>query len=180
MFRLLLAFVLAAGSCYLYVRTVSSRVVAQDDEFRQIIPGDMAKMNLEQSKLSIDSSGIAVEISQLVCRNQLSPPSGVAYQPNRDIGLAFILIQFENRREITQIVTIQDVTIQNSSDGRSQSFRFEPRIIELRPLEHASVDIHLSNQAGYGSQDRMIAIVTYEIDGQTYIIQSEAVDVVKS
>jgi hypothetical protein len=134
-------------------------------------------VNLEPVDLSADPMEVTVSISRLICRERLSSPSGVANQPDRDIGFALVLINLENLQEISQTVTIQEVSIRNSSDGRPQSFSFVPRVISLHPLEHAAVDIHLSNQIGYGAQSSMIAVVTYGINGQSYVVQSENVDV---
>ncbi len=162
---------LSVGSSYVY----SQEIVATNES--ELIAKTPKTMNLKQVSLSADPMEITVSVSKLVCREQLSPPSGAAHQPNRDIGFALVLVNLENLQEVPQTVVIQEINIQNSSDGRPQFFSFEPRVISLHPLEHALIDIHLSNPIGYGTQMSMTAIVTYKINGQAYIIQSESVDV---
>lgn len=54
---------------------------------------------------------------------------------------------------------------------------FESKQVELKPLENSVIDIHLTNKTGYLGQERVKALVTYQIGNQMEKIESEAVDI---
>ena len=119
---------------------------------------------------------VMLKVSLLSRENKL-PPVGIPNQSNRDIGFATVFLSLENHQEKNQTVTIKNIEIRNASDLQLQSFSFETRQIELKPLENSVIDIHLANKIGYVGEDPVKAIVTYQIGSQVNVIESEAVEV---
>ena len=117
------------------------------------------------------------KFSPLLAWTQITPPNGVPIEPNRDIGFASVFLILENHQETNQTVTIQNIEIRNISDNQLQHFRSEAKQIDLKPLENSVIDIHLTNKTGYVGQDRVKAIVTYQIGKEVNIIESEPVEV---
>lgn len=134
-------------------------------------------MNTEVLNSSFNSDDIAISISQLICREEIQLPLGSPPQADRDIGFASVFLNLENSQEQIQTLVIKNVEIWSAVDDQLQPFSFEQRVIHLNPLEHAVIDIHLSNQIGYLAQGEVNAVVTYELDGQSHAIRSEAVEV---
>ncbi|MDB9437142.1 hypothetical protein PN450_10085 [Dolichospermum lemmermannii CS-548] len=119
---------------------------------------------------------VMIKVSLLSQENKL-PPIGIPPQPNRDIGFATVFISLENHQQKNQTVIIKKIEVRNVSDHKLQSFSFQPKQIELKPLENSVIDIHLTNKIGYAGKDRVKAIITYQIGSQVNKIESEAVEV---
>jgi len=119
---------------------------------------------------------VMIKVSLLSQENKL-PPVGIPPQPNRDIGFATVFISLENHQQKNQTVIIKKIEVRNVSDHKLQSFSFQPKQIELKPLENSVIDIHLSNKIGYSGKDQVKAIITYQIGSQVNKIESEAVEV---
>lgn len=124
-----------------------------------------------------DSTHVSIKVSQLIAREELRSPLGVSSQTNRDIGFASVFLSLENHQETNQSIIIQNVEILNISDRQLQSFTFEPKKIELKPLENSVIDIHTTNKTGYIGQDRVKAIVTYQIGDHINVIESKSVEI---
>jgi len=147
--------------------------------------GNSSYVNLESNKVmnpealnsSFDNEDIAISISQLICREEIQLPLGLPSQADRDIGFASVFLNLENSQEQMRLVVIKNVEIRSTLNDQLQSFNFEQRVIHLNPLEHAVIDIHLSNKIGYVAQGEVSAVVTYEIDGRAHVMRSEAVEV---
>ena len=102
---------------------------------------------------------------------------GIPPQGNRDIGFATVFVSLENHDLKNQTVIIKKIEVRNVSDRKLQSFSFQPKQIELKPLENSVIDIHLTNKIGYAGKDQVKAIITYQIGEEVNKIESEAVDV---
>ena len=112
------------------------------------------------------------------------PPKGVRPQPNRDIGFASVFLRIENTKEENTILTIKNVEIRNASDGTVQAFSRPPQEIHsipeeirLTPLANAEIGFHFTNKTGYLGQDKVRAIVTYQIGEQVSVVMSDPVEV---
>ena len=119
---------------------------------------------------------VMIKVSLLSQENKL-PPLGIPPQPNRDIGFATVFVSLENHQMKNQTVIIKKIEVRNVSDRKLQSFSFQPKRIELKPLENSVIDIHLTNKIGYSGKDRVKAIITYQIGEEVNKIESEAVEV---
>jgi hypothetical protein len=119
---------------------------------------------------------VMIKVSLLSQENKL-PPVGIPPQPNRDIGFATVFISLENHQQKNQTVIIKKIEVRNVSDRKLQSFSFQPKRIELKPLENSVIDIHLTNKIGYAGKDRVKAIITYQIGEEVNKIESEPVEV---
>ncbi|MFM7363953.1 MAG: hypothetical protein ACKO11_05515 [Cuspidothrix sp.] len=119
---------------------------------------------------------VMIKVSLLSQEKRL-PPLGIPPHANRDIGFATVFVSLENRDLKNQTVTIKNIEVHNVSDHKLQSFSFQPKQIELKPLENSVIDIHLTNKTGYSGKDRVKAIITYQIGEEVNKIESEAVEV---
>jgi hypothetical protein len=115
----------------------------------------------------------------LIAREQNLPPLGVPVDPQRNIGFASVLIRLENPLVTPTTVTITKVEIRNLSDGKLQDFPQISQEIQLKPLENSEVVLQLANKSGYAGQDKVKAIVTYKIENQSSIIESDAVEITR-
>ncbi|MCF2149338.1 hypothetical protein IQ276_023485 [Desmonostoc muscorum LEGE 12446] len=113
----------------------------------------------------------------LIAREENLPPLGVPVDPQRNIGFASVFVRLENPQETPVTVTITKVEIRNLSDGKLQDFQQTPQKIELKPLENSELAFQLTNKRGYAGKDKVKAIVTYQIEDQSSIIESDAVEV---
>jgi len=131
---------------------------------------------ITHQEIKLPVNKIMIKVS-LLAREEKLPSIGVRPNPNRDIGFATVFLSLENHQEKNQTITIQNIEIQSKSGTQLQPFVFESRQVELKPLENSVIDIHLTNKTGYLGQERVKAIVTYQIDNQVGKIESEAVDI---
>ncbi|NMF59612.1 hypothetical protein [Pseudanabaena yagii] len=115
--------------------------------------------------------------TSLMAREENLPSIGVRPDTNRDIGFATVLLTLENHQEKNQKIIIQNIEIYSVADNQLQPFAFTSKQIELRPLENAMIDMHLTNKTGYLGQGRVKAVVTYQIDDQLDKVESESVNV---
>ena len=120
---------------------------------------------------------VLVKKVTLIAREQNLPPLGVPVDPQRNIGFASVLIRLENPQITPTTVTITKVEIRNLSDGKLQDFQQISQEIQLKPLENSEVVLQLANKSGYAGEDKIKAIVTYKIENQSSILESEAVEV---
>ena len=119
---------------------------------------------------------VMIKVSLLSQENKL-PPLGIPPQRNRDIGFATVFVSLENHQMKNQTVIIKKIEVRNVSDHKLQSFSFQPKQIELKPLENSVIDIHLTNKMGYSGKDQVKAIITYQIGSQVNTIESNPVNV---
>jgi hypothetical protein len=128
------------------------------------------------------SSEISLKIAQFIARDDRSLPDhslsmDISPKEDRNIGRVAVFINIENHQAINQVITIQSVEILSLPDHQLENFVFEPQLVELKPLEHSVVDIHLMNRTGYSGQGPVKAIVTYTLGNQVTVLESESVEV---
>ncbi len=126
------------------------------------------------AKLSAQAGITKVTLS---AREEPLPALGVSPASDRDLGFATVFLSLENHQGQNQTIKIQRIEIQSASGGQVQPFAFEPREVQLKPLENSVVDIHLTNKMGYGGGEAVKAVVTYQVGTQVQRMGSEAVDV---
>jgi len=119
---------------------------------------------------------VMIKVSLLSQEKRL-PPLGIPPQADRDIGFATVFFSLENHQMKNQTVMIKNIEVRNVSDHKLQSFSFEPKQIELKPLENSVIDIHLTNKTGYSGKGQVKAIITYQIGEEVNTIESQAVEV---
>jgi len=83
----------------------------------------------------------------------------------------------ENHQEKNQTIIIQNIEIYSVADNQLQPFAFTSKQIDLKPLENAMIDLHLTNKTGYLGQGRVKAVVTYQIGARLDKVESESIDV---
>jgi len=115
--------------------------------------------------------------TSLIAREEKLPAIGIRPDTNRDIGFATVLITLENHQEKNQTIIIQNIEIYSVADNQLQPFAFTSKQIDLKPLENAMIDLHLTNKTGYLGQGRVKAVVTYQIGDRLEKSESEYVDV---
>ena len=140
------------------------------------LPRDFYSQPSSHLQLKAVNKKVMIKVSLLSQENKL-PPLGIPPQPNRDIGFATVFVSLENHQMNNQTVIIKNIEVRNVSDHKLQSFSFQPKRIELKPLENSVIDIHLTNKIGYSGKDRVKAIITYQIGEEVNKIESEAVEV---
>ena len=113
----------------------------------------------------------------LLAREENLPPPGVFPDPERDIGFATVFIYLENKYQKDIKVRVNRVEIRNVSDETLQPFSQPPQEIYLKPLENSKISFDLTNPTGYIGQDRVKAVVTYQIGEKIKVIESEPVEV---
>jgi hypothetical protein len=117
----------------------------------------------------------AISIS-LIAREDTLPTLGIPPSPNPDLAFATVFVKLTNQRETHQIVTLQALEIRSEPEQQLEPFAFTPQTVELKPLEHAVLDIHLRKQTVFLAQDRVKAVVRYQVrPGLTLTVASEAV-----
>ncbi|MBD2319219.1 MAG: hypothetical protein ACLBM1_04615 [Cuspidothrix sp.] len=131
---------------------------------------------LRQQETQLPVIKIMIKVS-LLAREEKLPSIGIRPDANRDIGFATVLLTLENHQEKHQTIIIQNIEIYSIADNQLQPFGFTSRQIELKPLENAMIDIHLSNKIGYFGQGGVKAVVTYQFGNQVDKIESEVVDI---
>lgn len=129
------------------------------------------------SQTSMTSKNVQIKSVTLLAREEKRLPTGQASASNRDIGFASVFLKIENHQSENANLMIQSIEIRNASDSRTQKFSHFPEEIRLHPLENSENAFHLTNKTGYAGQDKVKAVITYEIGKQVYIIESEPVDV---
>ncbi|MGF1495267.1 MAG: hypothetical protein ACFB8W_00365 [Elainellaceae cyanobacterium] len=111
----------------------------------------------------------------LIAREEPLPPLGVETPTDYPVGYADIFLTIENPRNQEAQIVLQQVTLL-SDRGQVLPFTEEnhnlPRAIPLGPMENAIIDLHRSSLTGYSQTATVRAIVTYEVDGVTYRIES--------
>jgi len=131
---------------------------------------------LLQKEIKLPVNKTMMKVS-LIAREEKLPPIGAKPDANRDIGFATVFLNLENHQEKNQTIIIQNVEIYSITDHQLQPFTFASKQIELRPLENAMIDMHLSNKIGYCGKEQVKAVVTYQIGDHLVKVESESVDV---
>jgi hypothetical protein len=140
------------------------------------VPMSVNSQPLLQQEIKLPVNKIMIKVS-LIAREEKLPSIGIRPDANRDIGFATVFLNLENHQEKNQTIIIQNIEIYSIADNQLQPFVFTSKQIELRPLENAMIDMHLTNKAGYLGQGRFKAVVTYKIGDRLDEVESESVDV---
>lgn len=140
------------------------------------LPRDLYSQPSSHLQSQAVNKKVMIKVSLLSQENKL-PPLGIPPQKNRDIGFATVFVNLENHDLKNKTVIIKNIEVRNLSDHKLQSFSFQPKQIELKPLENSVIDIHLTNKTGYSGKDRVKAIITYQIGEEVNKIESQAVEV---
>ena len=124
----------------------------------------------------------------LIAQEESIPPFGMPVAPDRPIGFASVFLALRNPLESQQTLIIQSIQIVNAETGTVELRQDAPQSVTLMPLEHATVDVHLSNQTAYLESGPVKAIATYTIakhplerqpdssHSSVHVIESAAVD----
>lgn len=139
----------------------------------QIFP-ENTKTRVSESKLMSSSANILITSINLQAREEKSLPPGATPHLNRDIGFASVFVNLENLREVDTTLIINNIEIRNLADNQLQIARSMPDEIVLKPLEKSEQVFHLTNKTGYSQNDRVKAIITYQIGARKEVIESES------
>ena len=110
----------------------------------------------------------------LLAQEENVPPIGLSVASNRPIGFASVFLNIRNPIDAKQSLTIRSVEIVNLNSQQVELRLDDDRRVRLMPLEHTTVDIHLTNQTGYSEIAAIQAIITYEAGGQVHVVKSPA------
>ncbi|MBD1927213.1 hypothetical protein H6F74_13290 [Trichocoleus sp. FACHB-90] len=123
------------------------------------------------------STNISIKSLTLLVREEKRPPVGVSPAANRDIGFASVFIRLENTKEEDAYLIIKSIQIQNVADGSIEMASKSPQPIHLSPLENSENAFHLANKTGYSGQDKVKAVILYELGDQVQVIESIPVEI---
>ena len=137
------------------------------------------KIETQASRQKIMSSQANILISPIIlqAREEKSLPSGATPKANRDIGFASVFMSLENLQEVDVELTINKIEIRNTADNRLQIAQSSPQKIVLKPLEKSEEVFHLTNKTGYSKNNKVKAIITYQIDDQVEVIESKPTEI---
>lgn len=127
---------------------------------------------------------ISIKSVSLLAREERIPPKGISPKPDRDIGFASVFLRIENQLREDVTLIIHNIEIRNVADNKIQRFSRPaqeihsiPEAIRLTPLANAEISFHFINKTGYAGQDKVKAVVTYQIGDRLSVIESEPVEV---
>jgi|GEM_PF-1568619 len=132
--------------------------------------------SLAKSKMSNAPVIIFSKVS-LLAREENLAPLGISPNSNRDIGFASVFLNVENLREQESSFVIKNIEIRSASNIQLENFTYKTQVFQLKPLEKSQIVIHLTNTTGFSSQDFVRVIISYQINSQVNIIESELVKV---
>jgi len=104
------------------------------------------------------------------------PPIGMPPDPNRPISYALLNVTFENTTLDRIEMKIKSVTVQSSQNG-DILLALPESALTLGPLEISPQQYFLSSRKTYGQHRTVVGSLTYELNGQTYTLTTEAVPV---
>ncbi|MFN7900099.1 MAG: hypothetical protein ACK5N0_10635 [Synechococcaceae cyanobacterium] len=112
----------------------------------------------------------------LAAKEDTLAPLGIPYKPDRDLAFATVFVTLANERETKQSITLQSLEIRSEPGQQREPFAFAPQTVELKPLEHAVLDIHLRKPTVFLAKDRVKATLHYHVGpGSVQTVASEAV-----
>jgi hypothetical protein len=123
------------------------------------------------------TDGITVKEIRLVAREHRSPPVGVPIEAHRNIGFADVFLTIENDREEAGDVMIEKIRIEDMENREIPIEDDVQQQIAFNPLEHSVNDFHLTNKFGYREKARVKAVVTYQVNRQSYTMESDVMEV---
>ncbi len=123
------------------------------------------------------NQNIEIQKVTLLAREQKNSPTGQPPTPNRDIGFASVFFRLSNPVEKDSKLTILSIKIVNVEDQQLQDFEDSQKEITLRPLQNSEIPFYLTNKTGYLGNDKVKAVITYQIGNQITFVESEPVTV---
>jgi hypothetical protein len=118
---------------------------------------------------------VTVTVS-LAAKEDTLPPLGLPPKPDRDLAFATVFVTLANQLETNQSVTLHALEIRTEPGQQPDPFAFTPQTVELKPLEHAVLDIQLRKPTLFLAKDRVKATVRYQVGpGPVLTVASEAV-----
>lgn len=120
---------------------------------------------------------ISISEVTLQAREEKKLPLGATPNPNRNIGFASVFIRLENPHEADVNLTIKNIEIRNTSDKKVQMAQSSPQEILLKPLENSEEVFRLTNKTGYSKNNKVKAVITYQIGEQEEIIESKPTEI---
>lgn len=127
--------------------------------------------------LMFSTENILISEVTLQAREEKKLPSGANPNPNRDIGFASVFVRLENPQESNVKLTIKNVEIRNTYDNKVQIAQSSPQEIILKPLENSEEVFRLTNKTGYSKNNKVKAVITYQIGEQEEIIESKPTEI---
>jgi hypothetical protein len=128
-------------------------------------------------EVSMSTHHNLVQSIRLIAREQRKPPIGVSPKTEREAGFATVFLTTENIKQQSVQVTIQKIQIEDVMTNHIYLENQIPQEIHLKPLENSINDFHLMNKVGYSTQNQVKAVVTYQVDRQIYVIESDPVEI---
>lgn len=125
----------------------------------------------------MSSTNVSIKILTLLAREERKPPVGVSPAANRDIGFASVFLRLENTNKEDATLIVKTIQIQNIADNSIQMASKSPQSIHLKPLENLENAFHLTNKTGYSGQDKVKAVIIYQLGDQVQVIESIPVKV---
>lgn len=101
--------------------------------------------------------------ASLAAREDTLPPLGIPPKVDRDLAFVTVFVKLANQRDIHQSVTLQALEIRSEPEQQHEPFVFTPRTVELKPLEHVLVDIHLRKPTVFLAKDQVRAMVRVQV-----------------
>ncbi|MFN9623413.1 MAG: hypothetical protein ACK587_11375 [Cyanobacteriota bacterium] len=99
----------------------------------------------------------------LAAREDTLPPLGIPPSPDPDLAYVTVFVQLANPGETRQIVSLQALEIRSEPEQQLEPFAFTPQTVELKPLEHAVLDIHLRKPSLFLAKGRVKALLRYQV-----------------
>ena len=112
----------------------------------------------------------------LLAKENNHPVVGIPSTIKSDLGSASVYVYLENPDLKDVSISISRVEI-CAQDGQVQDFTFVAQVVQLKPSENSQVLLKSTNQVGYSKKSQVKAILTYQIEEDSYSIESEAVNV---
>ncbi len=109
----------------------------------------------------------------LIAREEKNPPPGEKPGRDRPLGFADVFVRLENPTNTEINLEIQRIEIKDASFDYTYMTSEAPKEILLHPLEISENSFHLTNKEGYSRPAKVKAIVTYQINEQVKVIESE-------
>jgi hypothetical protein len=129
------------------------------------------------AQVPASTGGITVKKIRLVAREHQSPPVGIPIEADRNIGFADVFLTIENEREEAADVMIKKIRIEDMENREIPIEDDVQQQIAFNPLEHSVNDFHLTNKFGYREKARVKAVVTYQVNRQSYTMESDVMEV---
>lgn len=127
---------------------------------------DDSTMLLTTSRHPSSQSSPFVHTVTLLAQEERIPPFGQSADPNRPVGFATVFLSLRNPIDDKQTLTLQSIKVVNAESGQVELAQEQPKPITLMPLEHATIEVHLTNQTGYAESGAVKAIATYTLPSE--------------